>query len=129
VRTAAAQDPEVLIDTIAEERILKALAEGAFEILPGAGRPLSLEDEPLVPEDLRTAYRLLKNAGYLPPEVSLRREIRSAGVLLTSALAPEERERAGRRLEYLLGKLAALRGPRYDLRQEQDYWRRIRERL
>jgi hypothetical protein len=119
----------MLIDTIAEERIREALARGAFENLPGAGQPLSLEDDLLVPEELRTAYRLLKNAGYLPPEISLRREIRDIGILLADTLTQAEREHADRRLDYLLGKLAALRGPGHDLRLEQDYFRRLRERF
>jgi hypothetical protein len=119
----------MLIDTLAEERILKALAKGAFENLPGAGRPLSLEDDPLVTPELRMACRLLKNAGYLPPEVSLRREIRDAAVLLADALTPQERDSASRRLEYLLGKLTVMRGPGQDLRLEQDYYLRIRGRF
>ena len=52
-----------------EKRIGKAQADGAFDCLPGAGRPLDLSEDPLVPEEVRLANRVLKNAGMLPPEV------------------------------------------------------------
>ena len=52
----------------AEARINEAVARGEFQELPGAGKPLPGEDLSAVPEELRAAYRVLKNAGYLPPE-------------------------------------------------------------
>jgi len=60
---------------LAERRIEEALARGEFDDLPGAGRPLELDDDPLVPEGLRVAYRILKNAGYVPPEVQTLNQI------------------------------------------------------
>ena len=60
---------------LAEHRIEEAIARGEFEALPGAGQPLALDDDPLVPEELRLAYRMLKNAGYVPPEVRTLNEI------------------------------------------------------
>ena len=38
----------------------QAVSRGEFDDLPGAGRPLDLDHDPLVPEDLRLAYRMLK---------------------------------------------------------------------
>ena len=64
-----------MLNFIAEQRIAEALAKGELEDLPGAGRPLDLDDDKLVPEELRLAYRILKNAGYVPPEVETLREI------------------------------------------------------
>jgi hypothetical protein len=60
---------------LAERRIEEAVARGEFDALPGAGQPLALDDDPLVPEELRLAYRILKNAGYVPPEVQTLSEI------------------------------------------------------
>jgi Domain of unknown function (DUF1992) len=60
---------------LAERKIEEAIARGELDELPGAGRPLALEDDALVPEELRVAYRILKNAGYLPPEVDELRDI------------------------------------------------------
>ena len=60
---------------LAERRIEEAIARGELDELPGAGRPLELDDDRLVPAELRLAYRILKNAGYVPPEVEDLREI------------------------------------------------------
>jgi hypothetical protein len=60
---------------LAERKIEEAIARGELDELPGAGRPLELDDDALVPEELRVAYRILKNAGYVPPEVDELREI------------------------------------------------------
>jgi hypothetical protein len=57
----------LLFDLIAEQRIAEAIARGELENLPGAGRPLDLGDDALIPEDLRMAFRILKNAGFVPP--------------------------------------------------------------
>jgi hypothetical protein len=59
---------------IGERRIAEAIANGDLDNLPGAGRPLALDDDRLVPEDCRAAYRILKNAGCAPREVLARRE-------------------------------------------------------
>jgi hypothetical protein len=44
--------------------------------------PSELNDDALVPEELRAAYRLLKNAGFVPPELEPHREIRDIKQLL-----------------------------------------------
>jgi Domain of unknown function (DUF1992) len=60
---------------IAERRIRDAMAQGEFENLPGAGKPLNLEDYFSAPEDLRMAFSILKNANCAPAEVQLLNEI------------------------------------------------------
>jgi hypothetical protein len=58
-----------MLDFLVEQRIQEAQAGGEFDGLPGAGKPLDLDDEdPLVPEELRMARRILRNAGYTPEE-------------------------------------------------------------
>jgi hypothetical protein len=64
-----------MLDFLAEKKLLEAVSRGEFDDLPGAGRPLDLDDDALVPEDLRLAYRMLKNAGFVPPEVAALNEI------------------------------------------------------
>jgi hypothetical protein len=66
------------LDFLAERRIAEAVSRGEFDHLPGAGRPLDLEEDPLVPEEMRVAYRILKNAGYVPEEVRTPAERRMA---------------------------------------------------
>ncbi len=58
-----------MLDFIAEQRIAEAIENGDFDDLPGSGKPLELDDDSLVPEELRLAYRVLKNAGFVPPEI------------------------------------------------------------
>lgn len=59
---------------LAEKRIEEARDRGDLDNLPGAGQPLLLDDDPLVPEHQRMAYRILKNSGYLPPELEMHKE-------------------------------------------------------
>lgn len=63
-----------LLDQWAERHIAEAQAKGEFNNLPGIGEPLILDDDSHVPPDLRAGYRLLKNAGCLPPELEQRKE-------------------------------------------------------
>ena len=96
-----------LLDSVVEQRIAQAIAEGTFENLPGAGKPLDLDDDRMVPEDLRVGYRILKNAGFIPPEVEQRREIAELAVLLRHATDDAARRRAAARLALLSLKLEA----------------------
>ncbi|MXP60370.1 DUF1992 domain-containing protein [Pantoea sp. Taur] len=71
-----------LIDQLVEQQIRAAQEKGELSNLPGEGAPLQLEDESGVPPELRTAYRLLKNSGFLPPELEMRREAAQLNDLL-----------------------------------------------
>ena len=59
---------------IAEDKIKEAMARGELSNLPGEGKPLELDDLSHVPEDLRSGYIMLKNAGLVPEEVHLAKE-------------------------------------------------------
>ena len=63
-----------LLDQWAERHILDAQHKGEFDNLPGSGEPLTLDEDSHVPPELRASYRLLKNAGCLPPELEHRKE-------------------------------------------------------
>lgn len=115
-------------DSIAERRIREAQERGEFDDLPGMGLPLTLDDDTLVPEDLRVAYRLLKNAGFVPPELAAHGEIRQLEQLLQAAETDDERRRLLSRLNYLLTRTAAGR-PRVNLQVDADYFEQIAERL
>ena len=97
----------LVFDRVAEQKIAEALARGEFDDLPGAGRPLALEDDALVPEDLRLAYRILKNAGFVPPEVEARREIAELERLLFEGetLDATARARAAKKLALLRARI------------------------
>jgi len=96
-------DPiEGILEGIAEQKIAAALASGAFEGLPGFGRPLELEDLSGVPQELRGGYLLLKGAGVLPEEMAVRKELLSLGDLLRACEGSEVRSRLEERRRALL---------------------------
>ena len=116
------------LDNIVEARISEAAERGDFDDLPGAGQPLALEpDEPFVAPELRMAYRILKNAGFVPEEVRLRREIHQAEQLLFEAQCADQRSQAAQQLRLLLHRLGSQRG--LSLQVEQAYYQRLVQRL
>lgn len=64
-----------MLDFLVEQRLEEAVSRGELSNLPGEGRPLELDEDPLIPEDLRAAYHILKNAGFVPPEVQALNQI------------------------------------------------------
>ena len=116
-----------IIDQIVERRISEAIARGDFVDLPGEGRPLELEDDRLVPEELRVAYRIMKNAGYVPDELRLFAELRSAEQLLMQARHEEERGASGARLRILLERLGS--GRAVTMQVQSQYFEQLVERL
>jgi hypothetical protein len=113
------------IEKIAEERIREAQERGEFDGLPGAGRPLDLEDDAHVPEELRMAWRVLKNAGCLPPELEADREIKSAIELLEGMTDEAERYRQMQRLNLMVTRLNMSRRRPVFLEAEQLYYEKI----
>ena len=118
-----------LLESLAEAHLEAAVERGEFDNLPGAGRPLRLDDDRDVPPDLRVGFRLLKNAGFVPPEIQTRREIQSVEDLLAVA-APKSAEstRLTRRLRWLETRLGESRRGRA-LLADRRYGDRVRERL
>ena len=94
---------------VVEERIREAQREGAFDNLPGKGKPLQLEDQSLIPEDLRMSYHILKNAHVLPPEVELRKEIKTLQDLLKYVEDESERKAMAKEIEWKMVRLDLLR--------------------
>ena len=69
-------------EKIVEERIKQSQRKGEFDNLPGSGKPLAIEDISRIPEDLRLAYKMLKNADCVPPEIEIKKEIHTTEALL-----------------------------------------------
>ncbi|MFB9757488.1 DUF1992 domain-containing protein [Ectobacillus funiculus] len=76
---------------MAEERIRQSIQNGDFENLPGKGKPLKLDDLSGVPEDLRMGYKILKNAGMVPEEVQLKKDMLKLEDLLACCIDEQER--------------------------------------
>jgi hypothetical protein len=109
-------------ERIVEERIKKAQYKGAFENLPGAGKPLNLTSDQHIPEDLRLAYKILKNADCLPPEIELKKQIHRTEELLADMQDAHMRYRTIKKLNYLIMKLNAARNQdtRFDMPQQYE---------
>ncbi len=80
----------------------------------------------LVPEELRAAYRLLKNAGCLPSELQTCAELREIEQLLTRTHTGEERRNLPARMNFLLSRRTV--GAR-SLQVDDDYFVRVAKRL
>lgn len=89
------------LERLIEARIRKAQEEGAFDDLPGKGKPLQLDDDAFVPDDFKLAFKVLRNAGCIPIEMEIRKEIYSLRQLLDAAIDPEERKGLQRKLRML----------------------------
>jgi hypothetical protein len=87
------------------------------------------EDLSWVPDELRVAYKLLKNAGFVPPEVELRKEIVSLREMLGTLEDVEKRSALRRRLDFKLLKLNMMRRHPFNLDDFPEYRDRIVDRL
>ncbi len=116
-------------DKIVEQRILEGQRKGWFDRLEGAGKPLNLESDVLVPEELRLAYKILKNADCLPPEVELRKEILKAEDLLAGLSDTREKYRAMKKLNHLVLKLNLMRNTPVSMEFPEHYEHRLVERF
>jgi len=99
--------PLSIFDLLAEQRIADAIKRGELDNLPGAGRPLDLDDDPLLSPEQRMANRILKNAGVVPAEIGLRREIAALRARLANA-DNVGHDALRRRLGFLIAQLGAL---------------------
>ena len=114
---------------IVEKRIKEAQKRGAFDDLPGSGEPLEFEDDSHIPEDLRLAYKILKNADCLPPELILKKEIRRMEDMLVNV--PDERERCRliKSINYKIMKLNMTRNRPPLLEETQIYYDKLVDKM
>jgi hypothetical protein len=82
-------------DRLVEQKIREAMAAGEFDDLEGTGLPIDLEAYFAMPEELRAGFKLMKNAGVVPEEIQLLKEIDALRLELESCLD----EASKRRLE------------------------------
>lgn len=62
-------------ETWFDRMIREAQEAGAFDNLPGAGKPLKLEHNPHTPREWWLAFHVLENAGYKPAWIEQRASI------------------------------------------------------
>lgn len=114
---------------IVEQRIREAVEKGEFDNLPGKGKPLVLEDDSHVPEDLRIAYKILKNADCLPPEIQEKKEIMQMEDLLASIPDDLERYKLIKKINYRIMKLNASTKRSPLLEEKQIYFKKLIDKL
>ena len=119
------------VSRIAEERIQEAIERGELRNLPGEGKPLEIEDLSHVPEDLRTAYIMMRNAGIVPEEVQLAKETVTLADLLRMCRTDEERADIRKKLNERRLRLRLLMEQRgwYGAAAWDTYGERIEKRL
>jgi DnaJ family protein C protein 28 len=61
---------------LVEQRIQEAMAEGAFDNLPGKGKPLNLNKNPFMESGQALAFGLLQKNGFAPEWIERDKEIR-----------------------------------------------------
>ena len=108
-------------DKIVEERIKNAQKKGGFNNLPGSGKPLDLDDGSCVAEDLRLAYKILKNADFVPPEIEIKNEIKRTEDLLANMKDEKEKYRILKKLNFLILKLNSMRSASINFDVPQQY--------
>ena len=114
---------------IVEQRIQEALERGDFDDLPGKGKPIPMEDYSMVPDELRLAYKILKNAGCLPPELELHKEIRQMEDLLADIPDEKERYKLIKKINFQILKLN-MSGKRSPLLEKQEhYYKKVIDKL
>lgn len=114
---------------LVEEKIQEAVQRGEFDNLPGSGEPLQLDDDSHLPDDLRIAYKILKNAECLPPEVQLRKDIRQTEELLAGIQDTQEKYRQMKKLNFMIMKLNMMRRVSPLLEEGQRYYDKIVDRI
>ena len=114
---------------IVEKRIKEAQRKGDLDNLPGTGAPLRLEDDSRIPEDLRLAYKILKNADCLPPELELKKEIRKMEDLLERIPDEKEKYRLIKRINFKIMKLNMLHQRSPLLEEPQLYYRKLLDKF
>jgi len=114
---------------IAEQKIAEAMRERDLNSPRWKNKPLPLDDDRFVPEDLKMAYKILKNSGYLPPEIEERKKIKQLEDLIACTTDEHERLKQMKKLSVLLMKVDAKRSFSSNISSQNDYYRQVVERI
>lgn len=117
------------LDKIIEQKIQEALERGEFDNLPGKGAPVVIEDDSHVPEDLRLAYKILKNANCVPPEIELKKEIRRMEDMLQDMTDEKEKYRQIKKINFKIMQLNLMRKTSPLLEDTEIYYKKVVEKL
>ncbi len=110
-----------IVMKIAEQKIRTAIENGELDHLENAGKPIVFKDETFIPEDLRLAYRILKNANCIPQELELRNEILTMRDLVMTLDDNAERLKKIRELNFKITKFNMIRNRPLYLEELPEY--------
>jgi hypothetical protein len=114
---------------IAEQKIAQAMQERDLNSPKWKNKPLPLDDDRFVPDDLKMAYKILKNSGYLPPEIEERKEVKRLEDLIACTEDEHERLKQMKKLNVLLMKIDAQRSSPVNIAGQHDYYQKVVERI
>ena len=114
---------------IVEKKIMEAQRNGEFDDLPGRGEPMEYKEDRHIPGDLRLAYKILKNANCLPPEVEEKKKIRQMEDMLDNIPDEKEKYKLIKKINYKIMKLNMLGNKSPLLEEKQLYYKKLVERL
>lgn len=118
-----------ILARIAEQKIRKAMHEAEFDNLGWHGKALKLDELSGVPELLRMGYKILKNAGVLPPEMELKKEIVGLQDLLQACADDGERRRLEHKLHERMLRYNMMMERQFDKPAYRQYESKIRLKL
>jgi hypothetical protein len=97
-----------IFNQIAERKIAEAIKRGEFDDLQLKGTRLNLAADAHVPAELQMGYKILKNAGVVPEELALGKEIRSLQDLIDTCTDPGQNPELNKKLRDRLLQLNIL---------------------
>ena len=116
-------------EKIVEERIKQAQKNGEFDNLTGSGKPLLFENDGCVSGELSLAYKILKNADCLPPELELKKEITKTKELLSGMEETPEKYCLLKKMNFLIMKLNSMRNTPIMFEVPQQYEAKLIRRI
>jgi len=87
------------LDKLVEEAIKQAQERGEFDNLPGKGKPIDLTEYFEMPEDVRVAQTMLKNAGMRSHEVDLLKEIVELRQILAATVDEKKKQEIQKQIQ------------------------------
>ena len=114
---------------IAEQKIREAIERGELDNLPFHGQRIVPEDLSGVPAPLRMGYKIMKNAGILPTEMQLKKDILTLQDLIYACEDDEEKRRMQKKMSEQILRFNMIMEKRPGASAQKQYHAQIMQRL